>query len=106
MPRGDGEISSIMQVDEGEPTKRIATRDVDAALKFLDNQGTVPSMSDSDEKRLLRKIDWHIMPLLTCCYFLQYLDKTLRECPTPDSFVVECSPIHGMYQSTTPMSWA
>ncbi|KAK9434611.1 allantoin permease [Metarhizium brunneum] len=77
MPRGDGEISSIMQVDDGEPTKRIATRDVDAALKFLENQGTVPSMSDSDEKRLLRKIDWHIMPLLTCCYFLQYLDKTL-----------------------------
>ena len=81
MPRrSDGDnISGAIELEDGGPTKRISTRDVDAALKFLDNEGTRKVMTESDEKRLVRKIDWRIMPLLTCCYFLQYLDKTLRE---------------------------
>ncbi|GJN81749.1 hypothetical protein PLIIFM63780_005284 [Purpureocillium lilacinum] len=79
MPRrSDGDnISGAIELEDGGPTKRISTRDVDAALKFLDNEGTRTVMTESDEKRLVRKIDWRIMPLLTCCYFLQYLDKTL-----------------------------
>ncbi|KAF2224779.1 major facilitator superfamily domain-containing protein [Elsinoe ampelina] len=34
-------------------------------------------MTPADEKRLVRKIDWMIMPLMWTCYVLQYLDKTL-----------------------------
>lgn len=30
----------------------------------------------AEEKALLRKIDWRLMPLLTASYFLQFLDKT------------------------------
>jgi hypothetical protein len=30
-----------------------------------------------DEKRLYRRIDWHIMPLMFFCYLLQFLDKVL-----------------------------
>ncbi|OAA70596.1 allantoin permease [Cordyceps fumosorosea ARSEF 2679] len=77
MARDVVEISADMDFEDGEPTKRIGTRDVDEALKFLGSEGDIPPMSEGDEKRLLRKIDWHIMPLITCCYFLQYLDKTL-----------------------------
>jgi len=34
-------------------------------------------MSALDEKKLVRKIDWMIMPLMWACYNLQYLDKVL-----------------------------
>lgn len=38
---------------------------VDAALEFLDNQdGTV---TEVDEKALVRKIDWRIVPLMCKC---------------------------------------
>jgi hypothetical protein len=52
-------------------------RNADAALDFLRSEGTVRQMTPEDEKRLRRKIDWMIMPLMWCCYCLQYLDKTL-----------------------------
>ena len=52
-------------------------RDVDEALKFLEaNAGTV-GLEDVDEKSLIRKVDWTLMPLMFLCYFLQYSDKTL-----------------------------
>jgi sugar phosphate permease len=52
-------------------------RNADAALDFLRSEGVVRPMTAEDEKRLVRKIDFMIMPLMWCCYCLQYLDKTL-----------------------------
>ncbi|KAK5679081.1 hypothetical protein LTS10_008738 [Elasticomyces elasticus] len=52
-------------------------RNADVALDFLRSQGDVRAMTPEDEKRLVRKIDWMIMPLMWGCYCLQYLDKTL-----------------------------
>ncbi|KAK5122915.1 hypothetical protein LTR85_003480 [Meristemomyces frigidus] len=52
-------------------------KNADAALDFLRTEGEVRPMTAEDEKRLVRKIDWMIMPLMWCCYCLQYLDKTL-----------------------------
>ncbi|KAI4655553.1 hypothetical protein J4E93_000267 [Alternaria ventricosa] len=49
----------------------------DEALKFLKNAHNVGALTPEDERRLVRKIDWMIMPLMWCCYCLQYLDKTL-----------------------------
>ena len=34
-------------------------------------------MTREDEKKLVRMIDWMIVPLMWSCYCLQYLDKTL-----------------------------
>ncbi|KAK7739024.1 hypothetical protein SLS53_005922 [Cytospora paraplurivora] len=51
-------------------------KDVDAALEFLDTTES-GSMSEVDEKKLVHKIDWRIVPLMWACYNLQYLDKTL-----------------------------
>jgi hypothetical protein len=60
-----------------EETKRaLSSGRADAALEFLQAQGTV-DMSAIDEKKLVQKIDWMIMPLLCACYMLQYLDKVL-----------------------------
>ncbi|GKT57962.1 allantoate permease [Colletotrichum tofieldiae] len=49
----------------------------DAALDFLRNGGDVGSLTAENERRLKRKIDWRIVPLMFACYILQYLDKTL-----------------------------
>lgn len=56
--------------------KRVELGDVDAALEYLNHEDTT-LMSEIDEKKLVRKIDWMIVPLMWLCYFLQYLDKTL-----------------------------
>lgn len=52
-------------------------KDGDAALTFLRRKLMTGEMSAIDEKKLVRKIDWMIIPLMWCCYCLQYLDKTL-----------------------------
>ena len=59
------ELKEPVQVDEKAPEKS-AYRDVDKALEFLrfndeDEQGTVVAI---DEKALVRKIDWMIVPIM------------------------------------------
>lgn len=56
--------------------KRVNLIEVDAALEYLNREDT-SVMSEIDEKKLVRKIDWMIVPLMWVCYNLQYLDKTL-----------------------------
>jgi hypothetical protein len=36
-----------------------------------------------DLARLRRKIDWHIVPLMFCCYTLQFLDKVILNVSEP-----------------------
>jgi hypothetical protein len=69
-PHADVEIGDVGIVEE-------ASRDGDEALHFLKNQHNVGQLTAEDETKLVRKIDWMIMPLMWCCYCLQYLDKTL-----------------------------
>jgi hypothetical protein len=69
-PHSDVEIGSVANVEE-------TSHDGDEALRFLKNQHDVGAMTAEDEKKLVRKIDWMIVPLMWLCYCLQYLDKTL-----------------------------
>lgn len=48
--------------------------DPDEALKLVAGEAVV--LTPEDEKRLLRKIDRNMMPLLCIVYGLNYLDKT------------------------------
>ncbi|KAF2095380.1 allantoin permease [Rhizodiscina lignyota] len=74
-------------IQEHSPTEKDATsieegkinvvKDADEALTFLRQEGDDDAISEVDEKKLLRKIDFMIVPLMWSCYFLQYLDKTL-----------------------------
>ncbi|KAK5800686.1 hypothetical protein VI817_002898 [Penicillium citrinum] len=50
----------------------------DAALEFLRDEETFDAI-EVDEKTLVRKIDWMIMPLMWAAYNLQYLDKVLSK---------------------------
>ena len=48
----------------------------DKAAQFLKAQGEDIVLTPQEDKRVLRKIDWRIMPLLLTIYSLQFLDKT------------------------------
>jgi hypothetical protein len=49
----------------------------DAALALIVGAGSQGVAVDPEtNKRLLRKIDLHILPLICTIYFLQYIDKT------------------------------
>jgi ACS family allantoate permease-like MFS transporter len=53
------------------------SHDADEALKaFANHKGPVLHIDEATNKRLLRRIDLHLMPLLCLVYGLNYLDKT------------------------------
>ncbi len=73
-------------VNNGEGLITVETlKDADEALSFLENhpradeiaaEGNAILEDPKQLKRLVRKIDLTIAPLLACVYFLQFLDKT------------------------------
>lgn len=79
----DGRKSSLV---DGEQVVAVTSlQDADEALAFLENhpraaeiaqQGTAILEDDVQRRKLVRKIDFIIVPLLASVYFLQYLDKT------------------------------
>ena len=51
--------------------------DADEAMKaFADGDGEPLILDEATNKRLLRIIDWHLMPIMCAIYGLQYFDKT------------------------------
>lgn len=47
-------------------------------LKFAEQQNmtNITNEDDIGDKKLLRKLDWHILPPLSLLYLLCYLDRT------------------------------
>lgn len=76
----DGNLEELRVVESIQDGKIVDSKRVDEALYFLDhnrdvNDSELPAV---DEKKLMRKVDWMLMPLMFACYYLQYSDKTLR----------------------------
>lgn len=74
-------LEAIHTVGAGDQKEIVLTHadsnDGDAALKAMqDLNGETIVITEEDEKRVLRKIDWHLMPMLCIVYGLNYLDKT------------------------------
>merc|ERR1712000_145584 len=61
-----------------EPSETAATADkyVDGAWQFLDQHRDAEG-AGIDLKALRRKIDWHVVPLMFCCYTMQFIDKVI-----------------------------
>lgn len=53
-----------------------AAHDVDGALHFLSSVDIDEDVG-VDDKKLMRRVDLLLMPLMFACYYLQYTDKTL-----------------------------
>ncbi|PSR87387.1 major facilitator superfamily transporter allantoate [Coniella lustricola] len=84
-PAGDLERTSTTGGADSEalpkmmnPVLKHADRnDADEALQVLEAEnGEVIELTPEAERKLLRKIDWHLMPLLCLVYGLNFLDKT------------------------------
>lgn len=50
--------------------------DADHALDFID-QNHAPACSFVDRRKVVRKIDLRILPVMFICYWLQFVDKVL-----------------------------
>ncbi|KAJ5602277.1 hypothetical protein N7510_011811 [Penicillium lagena] len=64
-----GGMSTIEKVE-------VTGQDVDEALLFL-NEAPAGELIHVDDKKLMRRVDRMLMPLMFACYYLQYCDKTL-----------------------------
>ena len=78
----DGRRASLV---EGGTITVATLNDADEALAFLENHPRAAEIAEEGDailqdpvqlKKLLRKIDLTIAPLLAAVYFLQFLDKT------------------------------
>ena len=49
---------------------------LEARQASVDNGGSAPYIDPVIEQRVVRKIDWHLMPLLTALYLLAFLDRS------------------------------
>ena len=60
-----------------DPTMLKHSRHVDEAMKaFADTDGEPLVITEETNKRLLKKIDWHLIPIMCIIYGLNYLDST------------------------------
>ena len=88
---------------EVQPALTSSLEDADEALAFLENHPEAALIAEEgraileDEKRrkkLLRKIDYTIAPLIAATYFMQYLDKNTLSYASVMGFI-EDTDLHG-----------
>jgi len=60
-----------------ELSKNVDTVHKDEAMKVLVAYDGDQSWTDDEEKKLRRKIDWKLMPILCFTYSLQYYDNAM-----------------------------
>ncbi|KXH48055.1 hypothetical protein CNYM01_10064 [Colletotrichum nymphaeae SA-01] len=65
-------------MEEGDPQKfKLSKAGGDVALALFDTVGDVHEPIDpEEERRLVRKVDWMILPYISVCYVFFYIDKT------------------------------
>ena len=79
----DISASAPPHADEGNLDSK--ERHGDKALEFLRAEEVGDEIEFVNEKQLVRKIDWMVMPLMWCCYMLEFLDKSLCKQRSPHS---------------------
>ncbi|KXT09227.1 hypothetical protein AC579_3507 [Pseudocercospora musae] len=84
MPYTGRQPSSLMSGAEKQPrsltfvtTVHGSRKSVDEAYDFLAQHVEIAGEESVDLKKLRRRIDWHLMPIMFALYFFQFLDKSL-----------------------------
>jgi ACS family allantoate permease-like MFS transporter len=63
-----------------DPTLEKHAHDADEAMKALEElHGESLELDEPTNRRLLRIIDWHMMPIMCCIYGMNFLDSTSYE---------------------------
>ena len=74
---GKEDIQNARYISDDLQEEKGAYRNADKALEFLKHNETAAEHTLVDERKLVTRIDWMIVPIMFACYFLQYLDKSL-----------------------------
>ena len=65
----------MQTIDDKQHTDHIDT--IDGKRNSLEDEGVAAYVPDSpEEKRLVRKIDKHLLPMLWIMYIMNYIDRT------------------------------
>ncbi|KAJ5896760.1 transporter [Penicillium subrubescens] len=74
---GTSSAVDIQTAKHVDPTLEKHAHDADDAMKIFDElHGEAIELDEATNKRLLRTIDWHMMPIMCFVYGMNYLDKT------------------------------
>ena len=78
-PNEKGEGTSIQTAPDRNGTHaRTTNREFDRARQYiLDSSVTEANSSAVDLSAVRSKIDWRIVPIMFCCYTMQFVDKVL-----------------------------
>lgn len=74
----EAEAEASVPASSGSAEQPIVAN-VDAAWDFLNANREVEDVhaTEAELRSLRRKIDWHIVPIMFCCYTMQFLDKVI-----------------------------
>lgn len=78
--------SSSSDLPEIEKSATLDTVHNDEAIKVLANYTGDEVWTNEEEKKVLRRIDWKLMPILCVTYGLQYYDKAMFSQAVTKSF--------------------
>jgi ACS family allantoate permease-like MFS transporter len=68
------DVEKIKHVD---PTMEKHSHDADDAMKAIEElHGETIELDEATNRRLLKIIDWHMMPIMCFIYGMNYLDST------------------------------
>lgn len=78
-PNQKSEWASIQaDPDQDGTLARTTNREFDRARQYiLDSSFTEANSSTVDLSAVRSKIDWRIVPIMFCCYTMQFVDKVL-----------------------------
>lgn len=77
-PEGITEHVQATDIEQGSDKKdSLDVKHNDEALRVLAAYDGEQTWTEAEEKKLLRKIDWKLMPVLCITYGLQYYDKAM-----------------------------
>lgn len=74
--------ANVDQLEQAEQKIEKHGHDVDEAMKAFEAlQGETIELDEATNRRLLRTVDWHIMPIMCFVYGMNYLDSARRPIP-------------------------
>jgi ACS family allantoate permease-like MFS transporter len=73
----DLEMSTTMTNEDPKLVKIAPDPDADEAMKAFTEMGETMELDEATNRRLLRTIDWHIMPIMCFVYAMNFLDSML-----------------------------
>lgn len=72
-----GKDVATEDASSGKAPEVVDTKHQDEAMRVLAAYEGDPEWSEEEEKKLRRRLDWRLMPVLCATYGLQYYDKAM-----------------------------